>query len=218
MAAVRARMGASRRLLGWQRRSGTWPCTRSPCALSAWPSSSTTRYILFWKLLTTFNMPYRHASSSLPQPQTDPNPEPQPLPQVVGITGTNFFFKDKPAPFHDTCRRYALLTGGLQLAFFMIGGWKAIAYLTLSEVAWQLPTHPACSMFVSNHGSVTEHPQGSVAGEGGGGTAFSSACQPSTSVYVGGAYSWYDFLCGFSVRSCRWWLRGDDRSHDHHCA
>ena len=84
----------------------------------------------------------------------------------------------------------------------MVAGWKAIAYLTLSEVAWQLPTHPACSMFVSNHGSVTEHPQGSVPGDGeggeGGGAAFSGACQPSTSVYVGGAYSWYDFLCGFS--------------------
>ena len=104
--------------------------------------------------------------------------------KVVALTGRNFFFPNKPQAFHDTCRQYAIASGLLQLAVFMVAGWSGLAYLTLAEVAWQLPTHPACAMFVTNHGSAEARDGGD--------------CRPSSSIYIGSGYSWFDWLCGFS--------------------
>jgi len=62
-----------------------------------------------------------------------------------------------------------------------------------NTVAWQLPTHPACAMFVSNH--ETRHdgiPPSSSSSSSSSSTGTSSSlcpCQPSTSVYLG---KWYD--------------------------
>jgi fatty acid desaturase len=102
--------------------------------------------------------------------------------------------------FHDACAGHARASLLVQAAIFAAAaavgrrcagvgagvgaaaGWAALAYLTLSEVAWQLPTHPACAMFMSNHESREVHSS----------SATTSTCQPSSSVYLG---RWYDVLC-----------------------
>jgi len=75
--------------------------------------------------------------------------------KVVAVTGFNAFFPNKPPSFHRTGRDYARLTSAVQLLVWFLGGWKALGYLWIAEVGWQLPTHPACAMFVSNHESRT---------------------------------------------------------------
>jgi len=81
----------------------------------------------------------------------------------------------------------------------------ACFFYTRIAVAWQLPTHPACAMFVSNHetrhrGIPPSSPPSSLTSTSSTSTSLSStpsttssspppACQPSTSVYLG---QWYD--------------------------
>ncbi len=101
--------------------------------------------------------------------------------KVVAVTGRNAFFPNKPRRFHDMCARHARVSAALQLALLATCGPGALLWLYLSEVGWQLPTHPASAMFVSNHPSLVA-PDGS--------------CQPTSSVYWGGrAYNW---LCCWS--------------------
>jgi len=100
--------------------------------------------------------------------------------QVVAIAGWNAFFPHKPQAFHDTCATFARVNALTHLALLFLAGPKAIAWLFLAEVGWQLPVHPACAMFVSNHPSLQS--------PGGG-------CQPTGSIYVG---PWYDWLTAFS--------------------
>lgn len=94
---------------------------------------------------------------------------------VVAVTGRNFFFPNKPAAFHEQCTRYTRCAVALRLALFAVGGWKSLIFLYLSETLWSIPPHPACAMFVTNHGS-----------KGG-----DDECQPSTSTYAG---RWYSIL------------------------
>jgi len=92
---------------------------------------------------------------------------------VVAISGRNFFFPNKPAAFHQDCAKYARVAVTLRLALWAIAGWKALLFLYLSETLWSLPPHPACAMFITNHGSK---------GDG-------EKCEPSSSTYAGAWYS-----------------------------
>ena len=96
---------------------------------------------------------------------------------VVAITGRNYFFPNKPQQFHDECAKYcrcAVLVRGL---LWKIAGWKSLLFLYLSELLWSIPPHPACAMFVTNHGSNMDDDTG--------------GCIPSSSTYAG---TWYSFL------------------------
>ena len=106
--------------------------------------------------------------------------------KVVAVTGSNYFFPNKPPEFLDTNRRYARFAAATHLALFLFGGGTStLLYLFFAELGWQLPIHPACSMFVSNHPSY-ESTDG--AGE--------KFCQPTSSVYSDS--KWFDWLLAFT--------------------
>lgn len=96
---------------------------------------------------------------------------------IVAITGRNFFFPHKPDAFHRDCARYARVATAARLALCAVSGWKALLFLFVAETAWSLPPHPACAMFVSNHGSRLDDPSG--------------RCRPTASTYAG---RWYSVL------------------------
>jgi fatty acid desaturase len=93
---------------------------------------------------------------------------------VVSVTGRNYFFPNKPTTFHVACTQYARVATVLRLVLWKFAGWKSLLFLFLSETLWSLPPHPACAMFVTNHGS-------SMAQDG--------SCWPSSSTYAGRWYS-----------------------------
>lgn len=106
---------------------------------------------------------------------------------VVAFCGRNYFFPNKPKEFHDDCTKYAragLLVRSLlcylaakfnphTTALFTL---KPILFLMLCETLWSLPPHPACAMFITNHGSSTSKNQ---------------SCVPTSSTYAGKWYSIY---------------------------
>merc|ERR1740124_26433 len=101
---------------------------------------------------------------------------------IVTTTGRNLFFPNKPLSFHRTCARYARAATAVKfLLWKFAGGYKSLLFLFLSETLWSLPPHPACAMFVSNHGSDTESSS----------TTDGSSCRPSSSTYAG---KWYSLL------------------------
>jgi fatty acid desaturase len=93
----------------------------------------------------------------------------------VSIFGKNFFFPNKPEPFQEDCTIYARVATALRVLLWLTTGWKALLFLYLSETLWSLPPHPACAMFVTNHGSKTVSDTGD--------------CAPSSSTYAGRWYS-----------------------------
>ena len=95
---------------------------------------------------------------------------------VVAVTGRNFFFPHKPAAFHRSCARYARAATLLRAGLWYGCGWRSLLFLFLSETLWSVPPHPACAMFVSNHGSQVD-PNGN--------------CIPTASTYAG---RWYSVL------------------------
>lgn len=96
---------------------------------------------------------------------------------VVALTGRNYFFLNKPQVFHDECARYARVASLLRGVLLYMCGWKSLLFLFLSETLWSLPPHPACAMFVTNHGSSTSGDSGE--------------CMPTSSTYAG---RWYSLL------------------------
>lgn len=96
---------------------------------------------------------------------------------VVAITGTNFFFPNKPRHFHDECTKYCRCALLVRVALWYFGGgYKAWLFLLLAETLWSIPPHPASAMFVTNHGSdINENDNNS--------------CVPSSSTYAGRWYS-----------------------------
>lgn len=72
------------------------------------------------------------------------------------------------------------LGSGITLSSFW-WSWKPILFLMLSETLWSLPPHPACAMFITNHGSNYE----------GNGKDEKKNCRPSGSTYAG---KWYSML------------------------
>lgn len=92
----------------------------------------------------------------------------------VAIFGKNFFFPNKPATFQNDCTSYARIATALRALLLFTAGWKALLFLFLSESLWSLPPHPACAMFVSNHGSTKTGLDG---------------CIPTSSTYSGAWYS-----------------------------
>lgn len=96
---------------------------------------------------------------------------------VVAIAGRNFFFPYKPDSFHEECTRYARAASVVRASLVLIGGWKTLLFLFLSETLWSIPPHPASAMFVSNHPSDVDESTGD--------------CVPSMSTYAG---SWYSLF------------------------
>jgi fatty acid desaturase len=94
---------------------------------------------------------------------------------VVAIAGRNFFFPNKPDYFHEECTEYARAASFLRATLLLIGGWKTLLFLFLSETLWSIPPHPASAMFVSNHPSAIDETTGD--------------CVPSMSTYAGAWYS-----------------------------
>jgi len=92
---------------------------------------------------------------------------------VVAATGKNFFFLNKPEQFQQECADYARIAVAVRATLLLLGGPKSVIYLYLVESLWSLPPHPACAMFVTNHGSVGEK----------------SECVPTSSTYTGAWYS-----------------------------
>jgi fatty acid desaturase len=95
---------------------------------------------------------------------------------LVCFLGKNLFFPNKPQSFHDDCTSYARVATALRVFLYFAVGWKALLFLYLSESLWSLPPHPACAMFVSNHGSTMTDDR---------------ACVPTSSTYAG---RWYSVL------------------------
>ena len=96
---------------------------------------------------------------------------------VVAITGRNYFFPNKPQQFHDECAKYCRCAVAVRGLLWMMAGWKSMLFLYLSETLWSIPPHPACAMFVTNHGSNIDSDSGD--------------CIPSSSTYAG---KWYSLL------------------------
>jgi len=96
---------------------------------------------------------------------------------VVALTGRNYFFPNKPQSFHDECAVYCRCAVAVRAALWALAGWKSLLFLYLSETLWSIPPHPACAMFVTNHGSGTDQLTGK--------------CVPSSSTYAG---KWYSFF------------------------
>lgn len=121
---------------------------------------------------------------------------------VVAATGRNVFFPNKPRAFHRGAARHARTGLAVRVALCVLGGrlagtgtslpdvlgrilpfrrlawsWRPLLFLALSETLWSLPPHPACSMFVTNHGSDTADGD--------------DACVPTGSTYAG---RWYSVL------------------------
>ncbi|KAL7529946.1 hypothetical protein ACHAXR_005417 [Thalassiosira sp. AJA248-18] len=94
---------------------------------------------------------------------------------VVAITGRNYFFPNKPQQFHDECAKYCRCAVMVRGVLWALAGWKSMMFLYLSETLWSIPPHPACAMFVTNHGSTMDSDTGS--------------CVPSSSTYAGRWYS-----------------------------
>jgi len=94
---------------------------------------------------------------------------------VVAIAGRNFFFPNKPDSFHEECTEYARAASLLRASLLLVGGWKTLFFLYLSETLWSIPPHPASAMFVSNHPSAVDEATGD--------------CVPSMSTYAGAWYS-----------------------------
>jgi len=97
---------------------------------------------------------------------------------IVAATGRNYFFPNKPTKgFHNECATYCRVAVGVRLLLCGIArSWKPLVFLYFAETLWSVPPHPACAMFITNHGS-------DEGGDGG--------CVPSASVYAG---KWYSLL------------------------
>ena len=96
---------------------------------------------------------------------------------VVAITGRNFFFPNKPQQFHDEVAKYCRCAVAVRALLWKLAGWKSLLFLYLCETLWSIPPHPACAMFVTNHGSTIDEQTGT--------------CIPSSSTYAG---KWYSLL------------------------
>ena len=103
---------------------------------------------------------------------------------VVAITGRNYFFPNKPKQFHDECASYCRCAVILRALLWRIAGWKSMLFLYLSETLWSIPPHPACAMFVTNHGSTKDE---------------SGMCTPSSSTYAGKWYSIFTLGTNYHV-------------------
>lgn len=149
-------------------------------------SISRSFYSLFWReeapmsnlLVYTVSMSYERAALCVND-------------IIVAITGTNLFFPSKPKVFLDTNARYSRMAALLHAMLLLVAGPQALLYLFVSELAWQLPVHPAFAMFVSNHPSYsTTTPDGR------------GVCQPTSSVYMHhpsiAVRSLFDLTCAFT--------------------
>jgi Fatty acid desaturase len=104
---------------------------------------------------------------------------------IVALTGTNYFFLKKPLQFHRESASYCRSAVIVRALLWWLGNcsWHSLLFLFLSETLWSIPPHPATAMFVTNHGSTTNH--GNLA------KSPVNACIPSSSTYAG---KWYSAL------------------------
>jgi len=107
---------------------------------------------------------------------------------VVALTGRNYFFPNKPIRgFHNKCANYCRWAVGVRCALCgLTRSFKPLLFLYLAETLWSLPPHPACAMFITNHGSDTDGNDG-------------DGCVPSSSVYAGRWYSLFTLGTNYHV-------------------
>jgi fatty acid desaturase len=106
---------------------------------------------------------------------------------AVAIAGKNFFFPNKPKEFHEECAQYCRIAVLFRLALCTFAkSWKPLLFLYFAETLWSIPPHPACAMFITNHGSSHE-----ADGKDG--------CIPSSSTYAGRWYSWLTLGTNYHV-------------------
>ncbi len=114
---------------------------------------------------------------------------------VVAGTGRNYFFPNKPKSFHEEVTKYCRASVAVKLGLcFMAKSWKALFFLYLAETLWSIPPHPACAMFITNHGSKMEESDINSST-----TRNSSGCIPSSSTYAGRLYSLFTLGTNFHV-------------------
>jgi fatty acid desaturase len=101
---------------------------------------------------------------------------------VVAVVGCNLFFPNKPKSFHADCAAYCRSAVAVRAALWYFFGWQSLLFLFLAETFWSIPPHPACAMFVTNHGS--SEARGIEDAE-----IDDSQCIPSSSTYAGAWYS-----------------------------
>jgi len=116
---------------------------------------------------------------------------------VVATTGRNYFFPNKPRRgFHDACANYCRWAVGVRLVLCGLAkSWKPLFFLYLAETLWSVPPHPACAMFITNHGSD----EGERGGNSGSGGSSGGGCVPSSSVYAGRWYSLFTLGTNYHV-------------------
>ena len=109
---------------------------------------------------------------------------------VVAVMGKNFFFPNKPKEFHDECATYCRCAVAIRLGLCaLVKSFKPLLFLYLAETLWSIPPHPACAMFITNHGSK-ESQNDSSAG---------TSCEPSSSTYAGKWYSIFTLGTNYHV-------------------
>mmetsp|Transcript_9555 Transcript_9555/g.10536 ORF Transcript_9555/g.10536 Transcript_9555/m.10536 type:complete len:538 (+) Transcript_9555:124-1737(+) len=116
---------------------------------------------------------------------------------VVSLTGKNFFFPNKPKSFHKEVATYCRCSVAVRLGLcYLAKSWKALLFLYLAETLWTLPPHPACAMFVTNHGSKMKNESENSNDSNGG---VDDDCIPSSSTYAGRLYSLFTLGTNFHV-------------------
>jgi len=116
---------------------------------------------------------------------------------VVAITGKNFFFLNKPQSFHNEVANYCRVSCLVKLALWYISGsWKSLLFLYFAETLWSIPPHPACAMFITNHGSGKSE----ITNENDDNTDIDTdGCIPSSSTYAGRLYSLFTLGTNYHV-------------------
>jgi len=112
---------------------------------------------------------------------------------VVALMGKNFFFPNKPKEFHDECATYCRCAVAIRLGLCaLVKSFKPLLFLYLAETLWSIPPHPACAMFITNHGSKEsqDHDDDGVG---------TTSCEPSSSTYAGKWYSIFTLGTNYHV-------------------
>lgn len=102
---------------------------------------------------------------------------------LVAVLGRNLYFPNKPDEFQEACVDYARVASVIRMGLLLLS-WKTLLFLYLSESLWSLPPHPACAMFVTNHGSTMIN---------------DDECVPTKSTYAGLWYSLFTLGTNFHV-------------------
>ena len=113
---------------------------------------------------------------------------------IVALSGRNLFFPNKPDSFHEEVTLYCRVALAVRLGLcYMAKSWKPFLFLYLAETLWSIPPHPACAMFITNHGSKVDVNNDTRMNEK------LPQCIPSSSTYAGKLYSLFTLGTNYHV-------------------